>query len=182
MNTRIVERSILHYTNKERRKRNIHALRSNRALIRAAREHTRSLARRNRGLSHKGERYLARKYGYHSDYVGANLWRSSGRQGLAWKSRFRWRSDWQLGRAAVISWMNSPGHSSWMFRRQHKDIGVGVAKNRRGRIYLALMLGDPDGGVSSVDSNFSSRLIKGFQWAIGLALLFVMAGICNRVF
>ena len=179
MNTRIVERSILHYTNKERRKRNIHALRSNRALIRAAREHTRSLARRNRGLSHKGERYLARKYGYHSDYVGANLWRSSGRQGLAWKSRFLWRSDWQLGRAAVISWMNSPGHRRWMLSLGHQDIGVGVRRNRHGKIYMALMCGDPHWGKVIVRSQTSWKWL---WWAIGLALLFVMAGICNRVF
>ena len=176
LNTRIVERSIVHYTNKERRKRKLKPLASHNSLIRAARGHSRWLARRNGSLTHSGEHKRAKKCGYSSSYVGANLWQSSGRKGTAWKSRFHWRSDWQLGKAAVISWMNSPGHRSWMLNPDHKHIGVGVTRNKRGKIYLAQMLGNPTWGKSPV--THSSRL-SNWLWATIVVVLFLLiSGTC----
>ncbi len=151
MNTRIVERSILHYTNKERRRygrktiRKKTPLKGHRALIRAARAHSRWMAR-NSAMSHTGDGGSrpvdrARRAGYPSYFVGENIWQSYGRSGRTWKSNFRWRSDWQLGKAAVISWMNSPGHKANLLDSQYTHIGVGVAGNKRNRIYLTQKFG-----------------------------------------
>ena len=185
MNTRIVERSILHYTNKERRKRKLRALRGHNALIRAARGHSRWMARRNK-MSHTGGSGSepwdrAERAGYPSGNVSENLWQSSGSKGLAYKSKLHWRSDWQLGRVAVISWMNSSGHRQNLLTPNIKHIGIGVARNKRGSIYLTQKFGNPTWGITSVDNKSSSRLVGWLQWAIGLALFFVIAGICSSL-
>ena len=145
MNTRIVERSILHHTNKEQRRHRVKPLKGHRALIRGARAHSRWMARRG-VMSHTGvgssEPYQrARTAGFLSNYVGENLWQSSGSKGIAWKSNFRWRSDWQLGKAAVISWMNSPGHRKNLLTADYTHIGIGVGRNKRNRIYLTQKFG-----------------------------------------
>ena len=148
MNTRIVERSILHYTNKERRKRQLRRLQGHRALIRAARGHSQWMAR-SRRMSHTGQGGSqpwdrAVRSGYPSRQVSENIWQTSGRSGLAWKSKFMWRSDWKLGQAAVISWMNSPGHRANLLNPNWRCLGAGVA-NSRGRIYLTQKFGDRRG-------------------------------------
>ena len=185
MNTRKVERSIVHYTNKERRKRGLKPLTGHRALIKAAQEHSRWMAK-HRKMSHTGSGGgepwdRAKRAGYPSGNVSENCWQSSGSKGLAYKSKFRWRSDWQLGKAAVITWMNSPGHRQNLITPRIRHIGIGVAKNRRGEIFFTQKFGNPTWGNNSSDSKSSSRLGGWLQWAIGLALFFVIAGICNSV-
>lgn len=169
MNTRVVERSIVHYTNKERRKRNIRPVTGHRALIRAARSHSRWMARNRTALLHTGQDNSqpwdrAKAAGYPTEQVSENLWQSSGRRGQAWKSNFRWRSDWRLGQAAVISWMNSPGHRRNLLDPEMKHIGIGVARNRRGSIYLTQNFG-----------NASSLPIRGIGQLIGWGILLIVA-------
>lgn len=179
MNTRIVERSILHYTNKERRKRKLKPVVGHRALIKAARGHSRWMGRTGK-FSHTGGGNSApwdraKRAGYPSASVSENIWQSSGRSGLAWKSKFYWRSDWKLGQAAVISWMNSPGHRKNLLNSEWTHLGVGVSKNKRGKIYLTQNFGSA--GFS--DSAFG----KVVSWVAGLFLLIalslVFSGICN---
>lgn len=177
MNTRIVERSILHYTNKERRRYGRKAIRKkmplkgHRALIRAARAHSRWMARNGR-MSHTGgggSRPVdrARRAGYTSYLVSENLWETYGRSGGAWKSDFRWHSDWQLGKAAVISWMNSPGHKANLLDSQYTHIGIGVAKNKRNRIYLTQKFGsiieERNGKASTLLKNLGIWLFIGLM-------------------
>ena len=182
MNTRIVERSIVHFTNKERRKRGLKSLVGHRTLIRAARGHSRWMARHNR-MSHTGGGgsepwHRAKRAGYPSEYVGENLWQTSGRSGLAWKSKFRWRSDWKLGQAAVITWMNSPGHRQNLLKSDYKHIGIGVARNKRGRIYLTQKFGN----VPNVLATKTGSVSANWLWrAIGLTLLIALIGVCNSV-
>ena len=145
MNAKVVERSILHYTNRERRRRGLRSLQGHVILIRAARGHSRWMAHRNRfshtggGGTQPGDR--VQKAGYKYSSVGENIWQASGGKGSAWQSKFFWNSSWRLGRAAVISWMNSPGHRENLLNPDWQHIGIGVATNKRGRIYLTQNFG-----------------------------------------
>ena len=73
--------------------------------------------------------------------VSENIWQTRGTRGGAWKSRFQWRSDWRLGQAAVISWMNSTGHRQNLLDPSWYQIGIGVARSRSGRLYLVQNFG-----------------------------------------
>ena len=91
MNARVVEKSILHYTNRERTRRGLKKLKGQPSLIRAARGHSRWMARRNR-YSHTGgggsqPQHRVQRAGYVSVSVGENIWRTSGSSGLAWHSK-----------------------------------------------------------------------------------------------
>ncbi|MCY4653657.1 MAG: CAP domain-containing protein [Dehalococcoidia bacterium] len=148
MNTKTVERSILRYTNRERRRQGLEPLKGHRALIKAARGHSRWMARHD-NFSHTGcegsqpwDR--SQKAGYPSTGVSENIWQASGNNGPAWKSNFFWRSSRRLGQAAVISWMNSPGHRANLLDPRWKVIGIGVARNKKGNIYLTQNFGDAD--------------------------------------
>lgn len=55
MNSKIVERSIVHYTNKERGKRKLKKLKGHDALIHAARKHSNWMAQTKK-FSHTGEK------------------------------------------------------------------------------------------------------------------------------
>ena len=146
MRTRTVERSILHHVNIERKKRNLPSLFGNPALITAARDHSQWMARTGR-FSHTGaggNSHLDRTS--KAGYIGGtseNIWQTStkGGKGRAWKSRFRWSNDRELGKAAVITWMNSPGHRENMLSTEWQHIGIGVAENKRGQAYLTQCFG-----------------------------------------
>lgn len=149
----VVERSILHYTNKERRGLGRKALKGHSALIKAARGHSRYMARTG-SYSHTGAKGSSpfdrtKAAGYFSP-TGENIWNVMPQRGGGgtWKSRFRWKSEWQLGRAAVISWMNSPGHRQNLLSTEWKHIGVGVARGKRGRYYLTQNFGT---GIDAMD-------------------------------
>ena len=173
MNTKVVEQRILHYTNRERRRRGLKKLRGHSGLIRAARGHSRWMARRNR-FSHTGGGgsqpwHRARRAGYKSNNVSENIWQSSGSSGSAWKSKFHWNSSWKLGRAAVITWMNSPGHRSNLLGSGWQHIGIGVARTKRGRIYLTQNFGS--GGSSA--KFVSPRATPGFGW-VGIGIIIAL--------
>ena len=77
MNNRVVDRSVLHYTKKEMRKRHLRTLQTHRALENAAREHSQWMARCRR-ISHIGQSGSqpwdrARKAGYPSLEVSENI-------------------------------------------------------------------------------------------------------------
>ena len=167
----VIERSIQHHTNKERRKRGLKPLKGHEALIRAARRHSRWMAKTGR-YSHTGAKgsnphQRATRAGFGSTATGENIWNTRGRSGNAWKSRFRWRGDWQLGKAAVISWLNSPGHRQNLLSPQWNYSGMGVGINRRGRIYLTQVFGK----VTFVEQNASGRMF--LRWVLGPTLFLV---------
>ena len=171
MNTKVVEKSILHYTNRERKRRGLKSLKGQPSLIRAARGHSRWMARRNR-YSHTGGGgsqpwHRARRAGYVSSSVSENIWRTSGRRGSAWHSKFRWNSSWRLGHAAVITWMNSSGHRANILDSRWQHIGIGVGRNRKGGIFLTQNFGMVDGYVGG--SSFQA----GLAW-IGIAITIVV--------
>ena len=145
MKLRVVERAIVHYTNKERRRRGLRKLRGSSQLIKSARRHADECASINR-MTHTGDDGSqpgdrARQAGYGSQAVAENMWQQHGRNNGTYGSRFRWKSDWQFGKAAVISWMNSSGHRRNSLDPRWTEIGVGLAR-RRGHTMLVQMFGD----------------------------------------
>lgn len=147
MDIKAVEKSILHYTNKERKKRGLSTLRGDPHLIRAARRHSRWMAKWKE-FSHTGSKGSqpwdrAKKAGY-MGLASENIWRTdtSRRNGIAYKSKFVWNNDRKLGKAAVISWMNSPGHRRNMLSEEWEDIGIRVATSNKGITYITQNFGD----------------------------------------
>ena len=145
MKLRIVEKAIVHYTNKERRRHGLSKLHGNNRLIKAARSHADWCAERNR-MTHTGRKGTqpldrASEAGYSSRGVSENMWQQHGRNNTTYGSRFRWSSDWQFGKAAVTTWMNSPGHRSNLLNPRWTEIGVGLAR-QNGHTMLVQMLGD----------------------------------------
>ena len=43
----------------------------------------------------------------------------------------------------TVAWMSSPGHHDNMMNPSFTEIGVGVARNSRGELYIAQVLGQP---------------------------------------
>lgn len=127
---------------------------------------TRRYSRTGGGGSQPWDR--ASKAGYPNSAVSENIWQTSGRSGHAYNSKFHWRSDWKLGQAAVISWMNSPGHRSNLLSPQWTHLGVGAARNNRGGIYLTQNFG----GASAIDFSFGGALARAALWAAPIALIY----------
>ena len=176
MGTTIVERSILYYTNRERRRRKLRALKGHRALIRAARGHSHWMARTGvyghngaHGSSHIDR---AQRQGYGTG-VSENIWNAPSRRGRGgtWKSKFQWNSDWSLGKAAVISWMNSPGHRANLLNPDWHDIGIGVARSKRGTYYLTQNFGNG----TSAQAEFTWRMLGWLAVPIAIAALWILS-------
>lgn len=177
MNTKIVERSILHYTNKERRHKGLRPLKPHGSLIKAARGHSRWMAATGR-FQHRGVKGTEPwdRTKYHGFYGSAseNIWQSSGNVGLAWQSRFRWDNDWKLGKAAVISWMNSPGHRANLLG-DWDSIGIGVAR-RRGRIFLTQNF-----GISANPAGIDISFAVGIACFVAMTLIIFGIGFLLRI-
>ena len=114
-------------------------------LIKAARGHAGWCARHN-VMTHEGHDFSqpwdrATEAGYPSRTVSENMWQQHGRNTTTYGSKFRWRSDWEFGKAAVISWMNSPRHCTNLLNSKWTEIGVGVAR-RGSHTMLVQMFGD----------------------------------------
>ena len=145
MKLQVVEKAIVHYTNQERRKHNLGKVRGNSQLIQAARNHAGWCASRNR-MTHTGRNgsqpwERARLAGYPSQGVSENMWEQHGRNNTTYGSRFRWRGDWQFGKSAVITWMNSPGHRANLLDPRWTEIGIGLSR-LDGHTMLVQMFGD----------------------------------------
>ncbi len=145
MDLRKVERSIVHYTNKERSKRGLKELVPNDGLVSAARSHSKYMAKVHKqahdGIGDGTVSSRAGLAGYSSRNVSENIWNTR-RGELAYGTSWLWRTDWELGKAAVMAWMNSPGHCSNLLRTEWQHIGVGAAKAGDGRVYLTQVFGN----------------------------------------
>lgn len=124
---RALARSTVCLINRERTRRGMRALRTNRRLSKAAVNHTRDMIERSyfEHVSLVGENVVDRllSTGYlrrvKSWLVGENL---------AWGI-----GDRSSPRQIVTSWMNSRGHRRNMLNRRFREIGIGVVFNAPGR-------------------------------------------------
>ncbi len=117
----------------------------NKNLIDAASSHAAWCARHN-VMSHTGRNnsrpwHRATEAGYPSEMVSENIWQQHGRNKTTYGSRFLWRTDWEFGKAAVTTWMNSPGHCANLLNSKWTEIGVGVAR-RDTHTMLVQMFGE----------------------------------------
>jgi len=106
--------------NRERTRRGMRALRTNKRLSRAAVSHTRDMIRRHyfEHESKAGQTVVDRLLS--TGYLGkVTNWLVG--ENLAWGIGGR-----SSPRQIVISWMNSPGHRRNMLNRRFREIGIGV--------------------------------------------------------
>jgi uncharacterized protein YkwD len=119
---RVLVRATLCVLNAERARHDLRPLRLNRKLSRAARRHSRAMARK-RFFSHNslgGATFIdrIRRTGY---LHGARRWHVG--ENIAWGSGSR-----SAPRSIATAWMNSAGHRANILSRSFRAIGIGVAR------------------------------------------------------
>ena len=132
------EARIISLVNKQRVRRGLRRVRVRYDLTRAARAHSRDLARRD-SLTHRSANGDAagsrlRRYGYASS--GYRYW--SVGENIAWG---RSGTLHATPTAIVAAWMKSASHRKVILRAVFRDVGVGVAKSGSGRRYFTLDMG-----------------------------------------
>jgi uncharacterized protein YkwD len=129
---RVLVRATLCVLNAERARHDLRPLRFDRKLSKAARRHSRAMARK-RFFSHTspgGTTFVdrIRRTGY---LRGARQWNIG--ENIAWGS-----GGLSAPRAIATAWMNSPGHRANILSRSFGAIGIGVAR------------GTPSGGGGAI--------------------------------
>lgn len=125
------EEAVIVLTNAERKKaeKELPPLKMNPQLMAAARKHAANMAAQGK-LDHKlddkdpGDRTKAA--GYTSEFVGENI---------AWNQK--------SPQDVVKAWMDSEGHRENILHAEYTEIGVAVAKNKKGEPYWVQVFGKP---------------------------------------
>ncbi len=132
------EKKVVVLLNKERAKRGLGPVKLNAALTRAARAHSRQMARRgvlthlsaNRDtVAERLIRHGFRRAGYRSWSAGENI------------ARARLGTLFATPAGVVRLWMGSQSHRRVILRPGFLSVGVGVAKSSCGQRYFTLDLG-----------------------------------------
>lgn len=122
------EKELLQLTNKERAQVKAPLLKPNPTLFKIARAHAANMARQGK-LEHKldGKTVIDRAKAANYDYkkIGENI---------AW-------TDGDTLKVIVKKWMESPRHRENMLNKRYVEIGFGVARDAKGEIYFAQVLG-----------------------------------------
>lgn len=125
------EEAIIELTNAERKKAEtpLHPLKVNPQLMEAARKHAENMAAQDK-LDHKLDEKepvdRTKAAGYKSKFVGENI---------AWNQK--------SPKDAVQAWMDSEGHRENILEPRYTEIGVAVAKNKKGEQYWVQVFGKP---------------------------------------
>ncbi|MCS7047393.1 MAG: CAP domain-containing protein [Gemmataceae bacterium] len=123
------EQKLLELTNAERAKHDLPPLKVHPALLAAARDHARNMAKQQR-LSHDldGKSPIGRLSDVKYDYqrAGENIAVKSGPTDPA---------------EIVRLWMESPGHRANILNEGYREIGVGIARCADGNLYYAQVFG-----------------------------------------
>lgn len=122
------EQKILDLANKERKKKNRPPLRPNGLLVKAARRHTRNMARQQKMdhvLDGKDPGQRIRATGYRYRWYGENI-----------GERF---SPSQM----VKGWMESKPHRANLLNKRAQEVGIGIARDDRGRTYYTAVFAAP---------------------------------------
>jgi uncharacterized protein YkwD len=124
------EFEIFEITNAEREKKKVPPLELSYELCKAAKLHAQNMANLNRMshvLSIKGFETMSQRVkwsGYEGGSMGENI--AMGQKNPA---------------AAMVAWVNSPGHYSNIMGRGYTDIGVGIAYNEKGTPFYCQVFG-----------------------------------------
>jgi uncharacterized protein YkwD len=123
------EKAVIELTNAERKKKELGELKMNPQLMEAARAHAANMAKQDK-LDHKLDEKepvdRTKAAGYKSAFVGENV---------AWNQK----SPAQV----VDGWMKSEGHRENILRPEYTEIGVAVARNKKGQPYWVQVFGKP---------------------------------------
>lgn len=119
---------ILELTNKARAEEGLKPLRMSPVLTRAARNHSRNMAKQDKlehVLDEKTPSDRAKSAGYPSTYVGENI-----------------AYNTELDAAETFdTWINSPPHKKNILREDYKEIGIGMARTSKGVVYYTQVFG-----------------------------------------
>ena len=147
-----LERRIHELINKERRSKNLGALRFEDKLSNIARAHSTDMARRDffnhvnpdgRNATERGERagYTCRKdFGSHftqglgENLYQGNLYSSVRTQGT--KKTYAWNTMDDIARHAVAGWMKSSGHRKNILQKTYDRTGIGIDVSRDDKVYV----------------------------------------------
>ncbi|MDY3563741.1 CAP domain-containing protein [Gemmata sp. JC673] len=123
------ESALVEKTNAERRKADRNPLKPNAKLMDAARNHAADMAAQDKlehVLDEKTPADRVAAAGYKPQLVGENI---------AWNAKD--------AAGVVAEWMDSPTHRDNILRAEYTEIGVAVAKNKRGEPYWVQVFGKP---------------------------------------
>jgi uncharacterized protein YkwD len=135
------EKAIVEFTNNERAKEGLEALKIDPTLFEAARQHSKDMAKEKK-LSHelfgKGvdDRVKALNYKYFA--VGENV---------AWNE--------PTPEAVVQGWMKSPGHRENILRKDFSAIGVGVSRDEKDQPYYTQVFARPQSAGATAQASFT---------------------------
>lgn len=116
----VLVNEVLQHTNKFRRSKGLPALVLRRELNSIAQEHSNAMAKGRVGFGHSG--FARRDAAARKKIRGIHSFAENVAYGPT------------TGREVVNRWKSSPGHRKNMLGR-YRYIGIGIAKDRRGRIY-----------------------------------------------
>ena len=145
-----IERRIARYVNSTRRKRGIAPLQTNFGLTRAARNHSRKMARARRIWHGDGVHRARRSLTYKTiwDFIKSIFYsgRSGENVGLMYKGRVRGfkrpiKTAKDIALAQHRSWMRSSGHKANILNSWFSLIGIGVVRNKNGYYCTQLFYG-----------------------------------------
>ena len=132
------EKKVISLVNKERAKHGLAPVRFNASLTRAARAHSRQMARRG-VLTHRSAngdtvarrliRHGYKRSGYRTWSVGENI------------ARARAGTLFATPDGTVCLWMNSRAHRQVILKAKFRNVGVGVARSANGMRYFTLDMG-----------------------------------------
>jgi uncharacterized protein YkwD len=131
------ERELIDLTNAERKKAwlnpfapNPRPLAPNPQLMAAARAHAANMAKQEKAehvLDEKGHTDRAKDAGYKYGYLGENV---------------AWNQD--TPKEVMSDWMNSKVHKENILKPEYTEIGVAVAKSKKGEPYWVQLFGSPE--------------------------------------
>ena len=123
------EQAVIDWTNAERKKADLLSLKPNAQLMAAARAHAANMAKQNKLdhiLDEKNPADRVKDAGYKYSETGENV---------AWNS--------STPKEVVKGWMESPHHKENILKPDFTEIGVAVAKNKKGEPYWVQVFGTP---------------------------------------
>jgi uncharacterized protein YkwD len=123
------EEAVIDLTNAERKKADLMPLKPNLKLMTAARDHAANMAKQDKfehNLDGKEPADRVKDAGYIYSRTGENI---------AWNPK--------TPKEVVQGWMNSPPHRENILKPEYTEVGVAVAKNKKGEGYWVQVFGTP---------------------------------------
>jgi uncharacterized protein YkwD len=123
------EKELIDLMNEERAREKLPPLKPSDKLMLAARNHAQNMAKQEKGshvLDDKTPIDRAKDVGYAFRQLGEN-----------------WASGQKTNALAIKQWMDSPPHRANILKKEFTEIGVGIAKSAKGKLYYCQLFGTP---------------------------------------